>query len=144
MPTVKDIMNTDVKIIKPDENVQKAAEIMKEFRIGSLIVITGTKLTGIVTERDILNGVVAEDKVPSEVKVEDIMTREVIMISPEMGIEEAVDLMMEKKIKKLPVVSSDKLIGIVTVTDIITAEPKMLKQLGTLMLFAKAKKPVAG
>jgi len=144
MPTVKDIMNTDVKTIKPDESIQKAAEIMKEFRIGSLIVITGTKLTGIVTERDILNGVVAEDKVPSEVKVEDIMTREVIMISPEMGIEEAVDLMMEKKIKKLPVVSSDKLIGIVTVTDIITAEPKMLKQLGTLMLFAKAKKPVAG
>jgi len=144
MPTVKDIMNTDVKTIKPDESVQKAAEIMKEFRIGSLIVITGTKLIGILTERDILNGVVAEDKVPSEVKVEDVMTREVIMISPEMGIEEAVDLMMEKKIKKLPVVSSDKLIGIVTVTDIITAEPKMLKQLGTLMLFAKAKKPVAG
>ncbi len=144
MPTVKDIMNTDVKTIKPDESVQKAAEIMKEFRIGSLIVITGTKLVGIVTERDILNGVVAEDKVPSEVKVEDVMTRKVIMVSPEMGIEEAVDLMMEKKIKKLPVVSSDKLIGIVTVTDIITAEPKMLKQLGTLMLFAKAKKPVAG
>jgi CBS domain-containing protein len=144
MPTVKDIMNTDVKTIKPDESVQKAAEIMKEFRIGSLIVITGTKLVGIITERDILNGVVAEDKVPSEVKVEDVMTREVIMVSPEMGIEEAVDLMMEKKIKKLPVVSSDKLIGIVTVTDIITAEPKMLKQLGTLMLFAKAKKPVAG
>lgn len=144
MPTVKDIMNTDVKTIKPDESVQKVAEIMKEFRIGSLIVITGTKLVGIITERDILNGVVAEDKVPSEVKVEDVMTREVIMVSPEMGIEEAVDLMMEKKIKKLPVVSSDKLIGIVTVTDIITAEPKMLKQLGTLMLFAKAKKPVAG
>jgi len=144
MPAVKDIMNTDVKSIVPGETIQKAAEVMKEFRIGSLIVITGTKLTGIVTERDILNGVVAEDKVPSEVKVEDIMTREVIMISPEMGIEEAVDLMMEKKIKKLPVVSSDKLIGIVTVTDIITAEPKMLKQLGTLMLFAKAKKPVAG
>ena len=144
MPTVKDIMNTDVKTIKPDENVQKAAEIMKEFRIGSLIVITGTKLVGIVTERDIMNGVVAEDKVPSEVKVEDIMTKEVIMVSPEMGIDEAVDLMREKKIKKLPVVSSDKLIGIVTVTDIITAEPKMLKQLGTLMLFAKAKKPVAG
>ncbi len=144
MPTVKDIMNTDVKTIKPDESIQKAAEIMKEFRIGSLIVITGTKLVGIITERDILNGVVAEDKVPSEVKVEDIMTRKVIMVLPEMGIEEAVDLMMEKKIKKLPVVSSDKLIGIVTVTDIITAEPKMLKQLGTLMLFAKAKKPVAG
>ncbi len=144
MPTVKDIMNTDVKTIKPDENVQKAAEIMKEFRIGSLIVITGTKLVGIITERDIMNGVVAEDKVPSEVKVDSIMTKEVIMVSPEMEIEEAVDLMMEKKIKKLPVVSSDRLIGIVTATDIITAEPKMLKQLGTLMLFAKTKKPVAG
>jgi CBS domain-containing protein len=144
MPTVKDIMNTDVKTIKPDESVQRAAEIMKEFRIGSLIVIAGTKLVGIATERDILNGVVAEDKLPSEVKVEDIMTREVIMVSPEMDIEEAVDLMMEKKIKKLPVVFNEKLIGIVTVTDIITAEPKMLKQLGTLMLFAKAKKPVAG
>lgn len=144
MPTVKDIMNTDVKTIKPDENIQKAAEIMKEFRIGSLIVITGTKLVGIITERDIMNGVVAEDKVPSEVNVKDVMTKEVIMVSPGMGIEEAVDLMMEKKIKKLPVVSSDRLIGIVTATDIITAEPKMLKQLGTLMLFTKAKKPVAG
>jgi CBS domain-containing protein len=144
MPTVKDIMNTDVKTIRPGETVQKAAEIMKEFRIGSLIVIQGAKLVGIVTERDILNQVVADGKDPAEVKIEDVMTRDVIMVLPEMTIEEAVDLMMEKKIKKLPVVSNNKLIGILTATDIITAEPRMLKQLGTLMLFAKPKKPVAG
>lgn len=144
MPTVKDIMNTDVKTIAPGETVQKTAEIMKEFRIGSLIVTKGTKLVGIVTERDILNNVVAEGKDPGEVKVEEIMTKEVLMVSPEMDIEEAVDLMMDKKIKKLPVVSGNKLIGIVTATDIITAEPRMLKQLGTLLVFAKKKKPVAG
>ena len=144
MPTVKDIMNTDVKTIKPDESVQKAAEIMKEFRIGSLIVIIGTKLTGIVTERDILNGVVAEDKVPSEVKIEDVMTKEVIMISPEMAIDEAVDLMMEKKIKKLPVVKRDKLVGILTVADLAQAQPKLLKQISALMVFPKGGKTMAG
>ncbi len=144
MLTVKDIMNTDVKTIGPQETVQKAAEIMREFRIGSLIVTKGTQLVGIVTERDILNSVVAEAGDAARMRVKEIMTRDVIMVSPEMEIEEAVDLMMEKRIKKLPVVSNDSLIGIVTVTDIITAEPRMLKQLGTLMLFAKTKKPVAG
>lgn len=141
---VKDIMNTEVKTIGPGETVQKAAGIMKEFRIGSLIVTKDTKLVGIVTERDILDNVVAEGRNPGEVKVDEIMTKEVIMVSPEMEVEEAVDLMMDKRIKKLPVVFSNKLIGIVTATDIITAEPNMLKQLGTLMLFAGRKKPIAG
>lgn len=141
---VKDIMNTEVKTIGPQETVQRAAEIMKEFRIGSLIVIKETKLMGIVTERDILDGVVAEGRSPGEVKVSEVMTRDVIMVSPEMEVEEAVELMMDKRIKKLPVIFGNKLIGIVTATDIITAEPRMLKQLGTLMLFAGRKKPVAG
>jgi len=141
---VKDIMNTDVKTITPDSTVQKAAKKMDEFGIGSLIVVKDGKLAGIVTERDILENVVAKAKLSSQVMVKDIMTKEVIMVRPDMEVEDASEIMMEKKIKKLPVIKDDSLIGIITATDIVTAQPMLMQQLSELMMVPGKRKIVAG
>jgi CBS domain-containing protein len=136
---VKEIMNTEVQTIGKDASVKEAAEKMSEFSIGSLIVAEGTRVVGIVTERDILRKVVAEAKDATETRVKDIMTEEVIMIEPDIDVEDAADIMREKKIKKLPVISNRQLVGIVTATDLCMASPKMIESLSDLMLTSKGK-----
>ena len=130
---VEDIMNRDVKTISKTENIRTAAELMTKFRIGSLIVTEDNRVVGILTERDILK-VVAEKKNLEEVKVEDAMTREVVVVEPDLDIQDAVDVMVERGIKKLPVVKGNRLLGIVTATDICAAEPKIIATLAKLML----------
>ncbi len=141
---VKDIMNTGVKTIDPESTVQTAAKKMDEFRIGSLIVVKAGKLAGIITERDLLTKVVVKAKDSSKMKVKDAMTKEVIVVRPETDIEDASEVMIEKGVKKLPVVERDSLIGIVTATDIVTAQPKMMEQLSKLFLIPGSKRAVAG
>ena len=115
---VKDVMNTDVKTTDDDSSVQEAAKEMKKFRIGSLVVVDGTKMIGIVTERDIMDKVVSEASDPSKIKVKEVMTDEVIMVDPEKDLGEAAELMVDKKIKKLPVIKGNQLVGIVTAWDL--------------------------
>jgi len=139
-----EIMNTDVKTVEPKSTVQDAARKMEEFGIGSLLAVKGGKLVGIVTERDLLNKVVAKAMDSSKLKVSDIMEREVIMIGPETDVEDACEIMVEKKVKKLPVIKDDGLIGIVTATDIVSAQPKLMEQLGKILLLPGKKKLIAG
>lgn len=103
-------------------SVKDAARIMNKHSIGSLIIFDEKKKTveGIITERDILEKVTADDKIASKIKVDDIMTKNVISISPEAYIDDAVYLFIQHKIKKLPVVENGELVGIVTSTDLIT------------------------
>ncbi|MBM3304309.1 MAG: CBS domain-containing protein, partial [Candidatus Aenigmarchaeota archaeon] len=100
---VRDVMNKDVKTIEPDSTVQEAAAKMARYSIGSLIVIRGGSLQGIITERDIMSKAVAKALDPSETKVSDIMTKEVVMIAPERDVADAAEVMIERGIKKLPV-----------------------------------------
>lgn len=141
---VKDIMNPEVETITPEESTRDAARHMVEKGIGSLIVIKGSQLVGIVTRDDILHKVVAPGKDPAAVKVQNIMTKEVIMVSPSDELDYVVDVMKSKKIRKLPVVEGSNLIGIVTSTDICNAEPTMLKELSEILLLPREKKVVAG
>lgn len=141
---VKDIMNPHVETIKPDASSKQAAIMMVEKGIGSLIVVTDSKLEGIVTRDDIMHKVVAEGRDPSSVKVKNIMTKNVVMVSPSDELEYIVDVMKSKKIKKLPVVEGSQLIGIVTTSDVCNAEPEMLKELSEVLLLPREKKVVAG
>lgn len=139
---VKDIMNREVKTIGPEETVQRAAEIMTKFGIGSIVVVSGDRMAGILTERDIMK-LVAKEKNIDDIKVKTIMTNKVVFISPATDIYDAAEIMAKNKIKKLPVITGNNLIGIVTATDLVAAEPKLLDAIGKLMLF-KRKKFVAG
>ncbi len=132
---VEEVMNKDVKTIKPDSSVKEAAEIMSKNSIGSLVVVSDSELKGIITERDVLKSV-ADGRTDSTL-VKDIMTKDVITVQPTKDIEEAADLMTKHKIKKLPVVAGGVLVGIVTASDLVAFEEKLLEKLASLMVISK-------
>jgi len=140
----KDLMNKDVQSIATTATVKEAAIKMTEAGIGSLMVVDNYKLAGIVTRDDIIHKVVAAGKSAEKLRVKDIMTKEVIMVSPADELDYIVDVMKKKKVKKLPVVEGDRLVGMLTTTDICNAQPKMIKDLADLLLLPREKKIVAG
>lgn len=132
---VKEAMNKEVKTISPSASVREAAEQMNKYHIGSLIAVSGSgQAIGIVTERDILTDVVAQGKGSNEVTVEQIMTKELKTISPEASLEEAADMMNKHKIKKLPVVEGSALVGIITASDLIAYEEKLIEKVASLLV----------
>jgi CBS domain-containing protein len=142
---VRDIMTKDVKTIEPGETIQAAALRMQKNNVGSLIVVKDGSLQGIITERDVITKVVAKALDSSKTKVSAAMVRKVVMITPEKDIEDAAEIMVEKGIKKLPVLSGDKLIGMLTSMDIVAAQPKLMEQMASLFVSAsKGKKIMAG
>jgi len=115
-------MIENVITAKPHENVRKAAELMNKHEIGCLIVVNGEKPVGIVTERDMLNRIIHKSKPPEKTVISEIMTQPLITASPNMRAGDAAKLMIEHNIKKLPVVENQKLLGLVSLTDLLRAE----------------------
>ncbi|MGA3190957.1 MAG: CBS domain-containing protein [Candidatus Bathyarchaeia archaeon] len=129
---VEDIMVKEVVTIDEDLTVKEAAEIMNKFEIGCVIGVRKGKAMGILTERDVLKRIVAEGKDASKTKVRDAMTSPLVIAEPSMDLAEAVKMMFQMKIKKLPVVDGKRLVGLVSLTDIARFQPQMitiLKQL---------------
>ncbi|MGD0495667.1 MAG: CBS domain-containing protein [Candidatus Bathyarchaeia archaeon] len=129
---VEDVMVKEVITIDEDLTVKEAAEIMNKFEIGCVIGVRRGKAMGILTERDVLKRVVAEGKDAGKIKVRDAMTSPLVIAEPGMDLGEAVKLMFQMKIKKLPVVDGKRLVGLVSLTDIARFQPQMitiLKQL---------------
>jgi len=123
---VEDVMVTDVITISYRASVKRAAQVMNKHEIGCLIVVKRNKAVGIVTERDMLKRVVAKAADPKKTRVEEIMSQPLIVVEPDMELEDAVKLMFEMKIKKLPVVDKGKLVGIVSITDIAKFHPHIM------------------
>jgi CBS domain-containing protein len=131
---VKEVMNRNVKTVRPEDTIMIAAQAMNQYHIGSLVVVSGPgEVVGIVTERDILSEVVATGKCADAVRVSDIMTPNIITISPERTLEEAADIMTENRIKKLPVVHNGRLLGIVSATDLIAYEKDLIEKISVLL-----------
>jgi len=115
---VKEILK-NVRTISPDSSVKEASAMMSKCSIGSLVAVDAQKrVAGIVTERDIISQVNAKDRLSSRVRVKEIMTSKVITIDANALIDDAVYLMIKHKIKKLPVLEDNNLVGIITSTDI--------------------------
>jgi len=129
---IRDVMVREVITVDEDSTVKEAVDIMNEFQIGSLIVLERGKAMGIVTERDFLKRVIAEGKDVMTTKVKEIMTIPLVVVEPSTDLEEAVKLMFQSKIKKLAVVDANKLVGIVTLTDIARFQPQMIRMLKQL------------
>jgi CBS domain-containing protein len=115
---VKDVMVKDIITVEAEETAKKAAELMDKHNIGCLIVINFGNPIGIVTERDMLKKVVLERRDPGRVKVGNIMSAPLITSHPQADIRDAVRLMNERRIKKLPVIEDGALIGLVSLTDV--------------------------
>ena len=118
---IRKIMVKEVKTVPMDTSVQKAVEIMNKNRINCLVVTYDKRVAGILTERDLLERVLEKGKDPKEIKVSEIMTRQVLVGKPTMELVEASKFMFEKKVKKLPIMEKNRLVGIVTLTDIARA-----------------------
>jgi CBS domain-containing protein len=145
MMLVKEVMNTDVKTIEPGDTVLDAARLMTDLSIGCLVVIKDeSKLDGIITDSDIIGKVAAQDKKASKVLVRQVMSDKLVVIDQDSDISDAADLMEKSGIKKLPVVSGSSLVGILTVSDLAMAEPKLIKQISALMVMPKNNKNMAG
>lgn len=129
---VEDVMVGDVITIGEDDTVHKAVKLMNKHEIGCLVVVLKGKPIGIITERDMLQRVLAKSVDPEKITVSDIMSAPLIMGKPKMEIENAVRLMFKTKIKKLPVVQRGKLIGLVTLTDLTRFQPHMIRILKKL------------
>lgn len=116
---VQDLMSSPVITVTLTETMKEVATIMSKNDIGS-IVVTGSKekLVGIITERDIVKRLTALNRLPSQVKVEDIMSSPVITIASDKDIKEAAMSMKEHGIRRLVVVERGKIIGIITSRDI--------------------------
>jgi CBS domain-containing protein len=129
---VEDVMVREVITLDENSTVKEAAEVMNKFEIGCILAVGKGKAMGIVTERDLLKRVVADAKDAKKTKVKEIMTSPLIVVDPKMELEEAVKLMFQMKIKKLPVVDGKRLVGLVSLTDIARFQPQMIKILKQL------------
>lgn len=119
--TVRSVMTKPVITTKTHSNVHEAAELMSRKSVGSIVVTYEEKPVGIVTERDMVERVVAEGLDASKVQIKEIMSKRLITISTNMSIIEAIRLMQKKKIRRLLIVENKKLIGIVTQRDLLRA-----------------------
>ena len=129
---IENIMIKDVISAEEMVPIKKAVEIMSLNEIGCLIVMKKEKPVGIVTERDILKRVLFESKDPEKTKISEIMSKPLIVGKPQMELEQAVNLMVEQKIKKLPITQGGKLVGLITLTNILQFQPQLLRLYKTL------------
>ncbi|MBI4020477.1 MAG: CBS domain-containing protein [Candidatus Aenigmarchaeota archaeon] len=141
---VKDVMNKDVKTIGPEATVREAAEAMDSYGVSNLVVVSDSMLSGIITETDLVRKVLAAGLDPVEARVKEVMTKQVVYVRPSLGIKEAAEVMVSRKIKSLPVVEEGRLLGIVTASDICTIEPKMVETVGKLFVLGSSQEHAAG
>ena len=121
---IGELCNRETIIVQKDENIVEAASLMRRFHVGDLIVVTtseeGNSPVGIVTDRDIVMEVVADNADPRSVKVAEIMSKELVTGSEEEGIYEIIGRMRMHGIRRLPVVDKEgRLAGILSVDDIL-------------------------
>ncbi|MEQ1802638.1 MAG: CBS domain-containing protein [Gammaproteobacteria bacterium] len=122
-----------VASIEPDASVFEALQLMAKHDIGSLVVLDGERLTGIFSERDYARQVVLLGKSSKETRVREIMTHKVLCVGPEQTIDECMALMTEKRVRHLPVLDHKKVIGVISIGDVvkevISEQKLMIEQL---------------
>lgn len=119
MAHVRDIMQKNVITIEHDKTVHDAATILKEKEISFLVIIRDEKPIGIVSERDIVQKVAAQDQKASAVQIESVMSKKFRWVSPETPIEDAVQKMLNNNIRRLIILDNDeKLAGVITQTNL--------------------------
>jgi CBS domain-containing protein len=122
MTTIRQLLDekgSDVWAIDPDDSVFNAITEMARKDIGGLLVLEREKIVGIITERDYARNVILRGKTSPETPVRDIMTANVICATPEQTILDCLEIMTEKRVRHLPVVDTDRLVGMVSIGDLV-------------------------
>ncbi|HHV31328.1 CBS domain-containing protein [Caproiciproducens sp. LBM24188] len=121
---VKEIMSKNIASVKSDDTVEKAAQMMKQYDVGSIPVCRENSVVGIVTDRDITLRSAAEGCDTKQQKVSEIMSANPVVGDPEMDVDDAARIMSEKQIRRLPIVQNNSLVGYVALGDI-SVEPAL-------------------
>ena len=122
MTTVKQILNhkgTDVYSITSSAMIYEALEVMAEKKVGALLVIDKGKVVGIISERDYARKVVLAGKSSKETPVRDIMTSKLIVVPPDENVDTCMAIMTNKRIRHLPVMDGEQLMGLVSIGDVV-------------------------
>jgi len=130
---VRDIMAKNVKTVRTDDSVHDAVVKMNKFDVGSVIVMNSNRPVGIITSKNILTRVVEPRLDAGTIRAKDIMSSPLVSIEPDAPVEEAARIMAQKRIKKLPVMERDKILGILSTSDIVRASPTQLSILQELL-----------
>ena len=122
MKTVAQLLKTKpagVVSIKPEATVTDAVKVLAEKSIGAILVLDNGRLVGIVSERDLARKVALAGKSPDKMLVSDIMTRQVLVVTPTHTNEECMALMTDKRVRHLPVIENDRVVGILSIGDLV-------------------------
>jgi CBS domain-containing protein len=122
MQTIQDVMTRDVQTISPEENVQRAAQMMDELNVGALPVCDGNRLVGMITDRDITVRSTAAGQSPDRTRVGDVMSTDVRTCQANQTVDEVLGQMGDVQIRRVPVIDqqSHQLVGIVSLGDMAT------------------------
>jgi len=127
---VGDVMTRNFIHLKPDATISQCAKTMIKKRVGSIVLKQGDEIKGIVSERDIIWALTKKrGKDLANIPAKDIAARKIISIRPDASLEEALSKMNKKKIRKLPVISNKKIIGYLTLKDILRFRPILFESL---------------
>jgi len=114
-----EVKGYDIWSITPDESVYDAVKLMADKKVGALLVLESGKLVGIVSERDCTRKVILKERAPKDTLVREIMTSNVIFVRPDQTVEECMALVTARRIRHLPVLAGDRLIGIISIGDLV-------------------------
>lgn len=136
MKTVKQLLSVkggQIYTIRPDAKVYEALELMADKDIGALVVTEGSRLVGVISERDYARKVRLHGKWSHDVPVREIMTDDVVTVDPSRTVEDCMALVTEHRIRHLPVTDGGRLIGIISIGDlvkeVIAEQQETIKQL---------------
>lgn len=116
---IREVMTSNPRYVEPDTNLRQAADLMRRLDVGVLPVSEGRKVSGILTDRDIVIRSTAEGRDPADHKVRDVATQQIARVYEDDDVEDARRLMKEKQIRRLPVLNrNDDLVGIVALADL--------------------------
>ena len=140
---VAEAMTENPIVVGPQDSVVDCARAMEEKHVGSLIVKENDQLLGILTERDIAIKVVARGQSPKALKAKDVMVDHVITVEPDVDLIEAIHLMRDHDIRHVPVSQGKKLLGLITLKDVVKIEPQLFEILvDKIELREEARKPI--
>jgi len=124
MKTVKDILRikgNDVWSTTPNATVYEALQTMAEKNVGALLVLDADAIVGIMSERDYARKVILHGRSSREIRVREIMTSEVYFVHPEQDIQECMAQMTDKRVRHLPALENDRLVGVISIGDVVKA-----------------------
>ena len=124
MQTIKQLLESkgsNILTINPESSVYDSIKTMADHHVGSLLVMENDNLMGIITERDYSRKIILKGKSSKDTPVKDIMVTNVLCVQPEKSVEECMALMTDKRVRHLPVVEGDKIVGIISIGDLVKA-----------------------